>query len=130
MRIFLIIILAVCTFSVQAQNTISVSDKSTIETSMDIDYMLEKHIEKNAETDEADGYRIQIMYSSNREEVYSKKSEVYSNFRQYKAYMVYDQPYYKLRIGDFETKVEARKFLEDVIAEYPTAFIVEDRIKL
>lgn len=116
--------------SIQAQNTIRVNDKVSLESEMDLEFLLDAHYDKNKHTDFAQGYRIQVMNSSNRSDVYEKKAEVYTIFNQHKGYIVYDQPYYKLRIGDFKTKLEARKFLEEVIAEFSTAFIVKDEIKI
>jgi hypothetical protein len=70
------------------------------------------------------------MNSSNREDVYAKKAEVYKHFTDFKGYIVYDQPYYKLRIGDFQSKLEARKYLDEIITVFPTAFLVKDEIKI
>lgn len=112
------------------KQTIQVNDKVSIKSDTDIKFLLNAHYDKNKHCDLADGYRIQIMNSSNREDVYAKKAEVYGSFSAFKGYIVYDQPYYKLRIGDFHTKLEARKFLEEITTEFQTAFIVRDEIKI
>lgn len=114
----------------QGTTTIQVNDKVTISSKADLNFLLDAHYDKNLHSDLVQGYRIQIMNSSNREDVYAKKAEVYGSFSKFKGYIVYDQPYYKLRIGDFETKLEARKFLDEVITTFTTAFIVRDEIKL
>jgi hypothetical protein len=114
----------------QAQSEIRISDKVVMKGDCDINFLLNAHYDKNKNCDVAEGYRVQIMNSSNRDEVYAKKSEVYFHFANFKGYIVYDQPYYKLRIGDFLTKLEARKYLDEIITVFPTAFLVRDEVKI
>lgn len=88
------------------------------------------HKQKNELTDEIPGYRIQISSSNDRTEIYNLKAEVYAKFSDFKNYVIYDQPYYRLKIGDFKTRLEARSFLEKVIQQFPSAFLVTDNIKI
>lgn len=115
---------------VQAQSELKINEKVSIKGDCDINFLLDAHYDKNKNCDIADGYRVQIMNSSNRDDVYAKKAEVYSHFSEFKGYIVYDQPYYKLRIGDFENKLEARKYLNEIISVFPTAFLVRDEVKI
>lgn len=46
------------------------------------------------------------------------------------CYRVFQTPNFKVRVGDFRTKVEATKFLLELKQDFPEAFIVEDKIKL
>lgn len=131
MRFSLITILFISSFTWSiAQSSMIINDKVSISANFDLDFVLNAHLDKNEHYDFEEGYRIQIANSSNRDEVYSKKTEVYTKFTAFKAYIVYDQPYYKLRIGDFKTKMEARKYLDEIISVFPTAFLVKDEIKV
>lgn len=116
--------------AVNAQDTKVINDKVTLLGNFGMNFVLNAHYDKNKNCDVAQGYRIQIMNSSSREGVYEKKAEVYGHFSDFKGYIVYDQPYYKLRIGDFKTKLEARKYLDEIIQVFSTAFIVRDEIKI
>lgn len=113
-----------------AQTSYTNNPRVTIESDFDLEFVLNAHLDKNKNSDIGVGYRVQIANNSNREEVFTKKAEVYKYFSEFKGYIVYDQPYYKLRIGDFKTKLEARKYLDEIIAVFPTAFIVSDEIKI
>jgi hypothetical protein len=129
----ILLILCIVVFSIEmvdAQTSILLNDKVKFESTSDLNFLLDAHYDKNMHCDLMQGYRIQIMNSSNREDAYEKKAKVYRHFSKFKGYIVYDQPYYKLRIGDFETKLEARKFLNEVIQTFSTAFIVRDEIKI
>lgn len=130
-KLFSMVFLFVCLSSIlQAQQTKVLNDKVSLIGNFDMNFVLNAHYDKNKNCDVAEGYRIQIMNSSSREGVYEKKAEVYGHFNEFKGYIVYDQPYYKLRIGDFKTKLEARKYLDEVIQVFSTAFIVRDEIKI
>ena len=47
-----------------------------------------------------------------------------------KAHLNYKQPYYKVRVGDFKTKLEALKYKNFIIKEFPNCFIVKDQIDI
>ena len=121
----------ICFFSVLgfSQNTIQINN-ATISSNFDLSQAIDIHKQKNELTDEIKGYRIQIISDNNRANVYNKKATVYQHFSEFKSYLKYVQPYYKLRIGDFKTKLEARNYLESVIKLFPSAFIVFDNIKV
>ena len=44
------------------------------------------------------------------------------------CYLIFQEPYYKVRIGDYRTKMEAEKFLNEIEQDYPNAFVVQDEI--
>ncbi|HRZ76622.1 MAG TPA: SPOR domain-containing protein, partial [Bacteroidales bacterium] len=36
---------------------------------------------------------------------------------------------YKVRVGDFRTRLEAEGFLQQILTEYPGAFVIKDMIR-
>lgn len=42
------------------------------------------------------------------------------------TYLSYDAPYYKLKAGNFRTRLEASAFLTQIRNDYPNAFVVRD----
>lgn len=129
MKFILFFILSTISLIGFSQNEIQINN-ATISSSVDISKAIDIHIQKNEKTDEVKGYRIQIISDNNRANVYNEKAKVYQHFSEFKSYLKYVQPYYKLRIGDFKTKLEARNYLEKVIKVFPSAFIVFDDIKV
>jgi hypothetical protein len=79
-----------------------------------------------------EGYRIQI-YFGNGKNARQKTNEVrvmfISQHKDTKAYIVYDNPYFRVKVGDYRTKSEALHFLTEIKSEYPDAFIVPDIIE-
>jgi hypothetical protein len=97
--------------------------------SYEISSLLNRYDEFNKKRDITEGYRIQITYSDIREDIYKSKSALYHQFPDVGSYVEYEQPYFKLRLGDFATRLEATYYLQQTIALYPGAFIVKDKIK-
>ena len=131
MRFTALVIACLSLWSVRAQaDTVSLGPSTVEVRHLDLDLLFDQQRAYYKDIDEIDGYRIQITASSDRMRVYRMKGEVYQSFARFKSYLVYQQPYYKLRIGDFTSRIEARRYLEEVMEEYPEAIIVPDRIKV
>ena len=76
------------------------------------------------------GYRIQLTSSNNRKGVLDMKAQFSIQFPNVKAYIEYQQPSFKLRIGDFESRISAYAFQQEILYAFPNAFIVQDNISL
>lgn len=114
-----------------AQDSTSIANKNvTIKQDEELTTLLAEYKAYNAKRDTRDGYRIQITYTDIREDVYKSKAGMYKQFPELASYVEYEQPNYKLRIGDFKTRLEAANYLQQVITVYPGAFIVKDKIKI
>lgn len=76
------------------------------------------------------GYRVQIHFGSNRTKANEVKADFLKLYPNVGSYLVYHQPNFKIRVGDFKTRMEAQKFLKDIQPLYSTAFLVKDDVKL
>jgi len=56
------------------------------------------------------GYRIQVYTTLNREEALKYKGIFQKNFPDVPNYLVYEDPVYKVRVGDYLSKGEAKDF--------------------
>ncbi len=105
--------------------------KVTIEQPFSVKNLVNKQIDFNSKFIGSKGYRIQVgFFSGNkgREKAYKTKSDIITQLPDYEAYIVFLQPYFKVRIGNFFTKSEALKALQEIKEIYPSAFIVDDLI--
>lgn len=76
------------------------------------------------------GYRIQIYFGTDRSKAQEIRNEFMKTFAEQGAYLIYQQPNFKVRIGDFRTRLEAQGFLNMLNDRYSPAFIVSDDVKL
>jgi hypothetical protein len=129
-HLFYLAIILLGSTSIFAQNsTVTSLTNGQIVQSYEISSLLNRYDEFNKKRDITEGYRIQITYSDIREDIYKSKSMLYHQFPDLGSYVEYEQPYFKLRLGDFTTRLEATYYLQQTIALYPGAFIVKDKIK-
>jgi hypothetical protein len=92
--------------------------------------LMSKHIALGKARNAMPGYRVQIFFGDNREDANLIKSEFLRIYPNIGAYLVYQQPNFKIRVGDFKTRLLATEFLLEVQDKFPMAFLVKDNIKL
>ena len=92
----------------------------------------DKRIDKLNETYKSSykliGYRIQIYSGNKRQPANEARSIFLRIYSKKKAHLNYKQPYYKIRVGDFRTKLEALKFKNELLKHFPNCYIVSDEI--
>ena len=95
-----------------------------------LDTLIEKNIESNKTINGIQGYRIQIFFGSERKAAHDAKNKFALLNPEYEAYLIYQQPYFKVRVGDFRTKLEAQALFKKVLPEFERVFIIPDKINL
>ncbi len=97
-----------------------------------VDYLLDKHLSIAKYEQTIEGYRVQIFFDAGNNSQLNANNSRIEFMRKYpdtEAYIIFDSPYYKVRAGDFRTRLEAQHFLNSIYDNYPNAFIVLDKIK-
>jgi hypothetical protein len=128
MKRFFVFLLFVFPFT-----TIYSQDEGNVQIIQDdrIDTLLKRHIELNEQYSQIEGWRINIFFEAGN---YSKrmaieaKSGFVKKYANAPCYLIFQEPYYKVRIGDYRTKMQAEKFLKEIERDYPNAFVVQDEI--
>jgi len=98
-----------------------------------IDRMIERLIAANKGKQGVDGYRIQIFFNSGpeaRDEANRLKAKILSDYPGVPVYIIFQSPFYKVRIGDFRTKNDALGTYYSLKRKFPSAYIVKDIIRL
>jgi hypothetical protein len=79
----------------------------------------------------ARGYRLMVMSTNKRDEAISAKSKLYSYYPDLKSYLIYQSPFFKLKVGNFKTRDEAEKYRKSMAPLFPKGvFIVNDVIEV
>lgn len=76
-----------------------------------------------------DGYRVQI-YFGKREGAQEKRAVFLRQYPETGAYISYLAPNFRLRVGDFRSRIEAEKFKQTLAFSFPGAYLVKDKIEL
>jgi hypothetical protein len=74
------------------------------------------------------GYRIQIYSGSNRNAAYNTQAKFNKEFPEMRTYIIYHEPNFKVRAGDFRTRIEAERMKEQLKAWFPIMFIISEKI--
>lgn len=86
--------------------------------------------ELNSSKQSMPGYRVQIYFGAQRSKANELRARFNSHFPDLNAVVSYHQPNFKVRVGDFRTRMEAQSKLEMIDKEFPGAFVVPDEIRL
>ena len=104
--------------------------EAVINQSASVDYAFAKYVGNNAKK-KLNGFRIRIFFD-NKQSARTQSEEVeklfVELFPQYPVYRTYTNPYFKVAVGDFRTKSDAVKVLQDIQKLFPKAFIIKDVI--
>jgi hypothetical protein len=95
-----------------------------------LDSLIDKNIEINKQKKTIDGFRIQLFSGNERNNANNIKTKFLRLYREQKAYITYQQPYFKIRVGDFRTKLEAKIFYNKIKVEFEECIIISDKINL
>jgi hypothetical protein len=101
-----------------------------------IEQLVRKQIEINEATTResrryVQGFRIQVINSPDRTKVVAAKAKVYEQFPDWKSYLLYQSPNYKLRVGNFKTQEEAQDAMKQLSRLFPAGlYVIQDVIEL
>jgi hypothetical protein len=116
-----------------AQNQETANDNIRVIQDEKVDQLVAKHVQINEGKNGVEGYRIQIFFDSGT----NSKTRAQGIFDSFKAkypetgvYLTFKAPNYKVRVGDFRSKLDAQRFLHSINEEYPNAWVIEDIINL
>jgi hypothetical protein len=86
---------------------------------------------RKASSRTAQGFRLLVVNTNNRQEAINAKSKIYTAYPELKAYLIYQAPYYKLKAGNFKTRAEAEPYRKALNAQFPKGvFIINDTVEL
>lgn len=123
---------AIAADSVQLPDT---SKAGVIEVLQDyrIRELLNKQIAINDSTGTIPGYRVQIWFGSGAgsgSRAKEVEADFLSKYPDIATYRQYKAAAFRLKVGNFRTRMHALKFLGEVREHFPSSFVVEDAIEL
>ena len=77
-----------------------------------------------------DGFRIQLMATTDRRKVDQVMSSFSSIYQGVPVTWSQAQPYYRIRVGAFAQRDGAAKYLQTIKKDYPDAYIVTDKVSV
>ena len=91
-----------------------------------ITLLMQKFIVANKSKETIDGWRVQILATTDRAKMETVKRSFLNKYAGHTATAKFDAPYYKLRVGAFRTKLEAEHLRYLIARDHPTAYVARD----
>ena len=127
-KLLYLIFLSIISLNLFAQNN---NGKLEVIQDEKVDELLNKHIKVNETSNTISGFRINIFFKSgnnSKANAYQIKTAFNTKYPGIEAYVVYEEPNFKVKVGDFRTRMEARGFLLKIKSDFPEAFVIKDQI--
>ena len=93
--------------------------------------LADQYMKMSINNPEVEGYRVQIFFdsgSNSKNKAASIKADFEAVHPEVKSYLSYNEPYFRVRVGDFRTLTEAVGFQKKIAADFQNSFPVKDNI--
>jgi len=87
-------------------------------------------VQENAKPRTEQGYSIQVYSGSNREEANMTLGRVRIYFPEIDAQLIYFQPDFKVKAGQFTDRIEAYQVFELLRVEFVDALLIPEKVKI
>lgn len=77
-----------------------------------------------------EGFRVQLYFNNDKIMCNQARSKFLAVTNDVRAYIQYQAPHYRLRVGNFRTLLDAEKFRSEISKHFPDAITVNDKIDL
>lgn len=108
----------------------SLLDERNLTINRRLDAMLDSMAYHNKNLKFVNGFRIQLYVGNDRKHADDTKVFVYTSYPEIYPYISFQQPLYKVKIGDFLTRLDAERYYRNLKEVYPSAIIVPDIVEL
>lgn len=126
---FLLILASAQTFAQQTRGKVEVIKDPLVDTLIAKRFTLNKVTEGVLPaTFSAYGYRVQFFSGSNRKDAYNAQARMQNEHPELRTYILYSEPNFKVRAGDFRSRLEAEKLIQDIRNKFPSLFIISEKI--
>ena len=71
--------------------------------------------------------RVQVFQAEARDKIFEAKAQFSARYPGIQTFVTYVSPNFKLRAGEFESKQEAFKFMQQIKPYFPTSFVIEEK---
>jgi hypothetical protein len=113
----------------QAQPPTTMVEPENDQTS-EIDQKLDQITSNNKTSRTGPGFTIQVYSGTSREEASQAKSKVYKILPDSRPETKYEQPIYRVRVGEFTDRLEAQNIFAELHREFPQAIVIPSRIQI
>ena len=126
----LILFLSVFPFFVNAQSDTTFSSNTEVISVNEkgIDALVSKYEHVLKAKNGVDGWRVQLKFKAKEAEILQLKLKFIRLYPYIPVLLEYEEPYYRIRVGNCRTKLEAQKIKHQIRKHFPNAYPVPEII--
>lgn len=76
------------------------------------------------------GYRIQIYAGPSKKDAKQQRANFLKLYSDVATHQTYDAPNFKIRVGDFDNRLKALKFMNEIREHFPNCYLVPDELEV
>lgn len=96
----------------------------------ELDSVISIIVESKKDIKYLNGFSIQLYSGNNRDRAYDYRNAAREKLEKFEPVLRYEQPNYKVRIGEYYTRLEAQEDFDFLKQEFKRAVLVPTRIKV
>ena len=127
-KIFFLLIIFPLLLTAQTDTTLAKNGDITSVNEKGIDALVHKYETILKAKNGVEGWRVQLIFKAKEEEIKQLKIDFIRLYPEIPAYLEYDAPYYRVRVGNCRTKLEAIKIKHQISKNFPGAYPVPEII--
>lgn len=112
----------------QTDTTFNENKEITSVNEQGIDALVHKYENILKAKNGVEGWRVQLLFKAKQKEIMQLKIDFINLYPEIPAYLEYDAPYYRVRVGNFRTKLEAIQIKHQISKNFPGAYPVPEII--
>jgi hypothetical protein len=74
------------------------------------------------------GFRVQIFAGSDRNSAFSEQARFRNMYKDIDTYINYDEPNYRVKVGDFRSRSEANNFMNLLRQQFKNVFVFSENV--
>ena len=129
-KLFFLFILSPFLSVAQTDTTLSENGSVTSINEKGINALVIKYEKKLKAKNGITGWRVQLAFKEKKENADKIKINFIKLYSEIPAYLEYAAPYYRVRVGDCRTKLEAIKIQRQISKNFPSSYPVPEIINL
>ena len=127
-KLFFLFILLPFLPAAQTDTTLSKDGSITSINERGIDALISKYEDILKAKNGIEGWRVQLAFKEKKEDADKIKIDFINLYPEIPAYLGYEAPYYRVRVGNCKTKLEAIKIRDLISKNFPGAYHVPEII--
>jgi hypothetical protein len=125
---FILLSVSTQTFAQQVHGKVEVVKDPLVDTLIAKRFEMNKGIGGVGPAFSSYGYRVQVFSGSNRKDAYNAQAKLQDQYPELRTYIIYNEPNFKVRAGDFRTRLEAQKLMQELQPSFSSLFIISEKI--